>query len=213
MPVGKIRSSKRGIAAIVVIAAAITGGVYGTYDHKSDTVMINGVKIDPPVIMATELIVKGWEGLRTTAYLDTLPNPDVWTVGYGETRGVKKGDTCTPKECADMLMVRLQKDYYERIVACAPQLKEAPDGVQAAMASGAYNFGVGSIRSKRGWCGWSMSAKIRQKDWRGACERQTSINRSGGKIYQGLVNRREMGDKYRIGEAELCLSALEPGAK
>ena len=37
-------------------------------------------------------LVAGWEGLRTKAYLDAVKVP---TVCFGETRGVKLGDSYT----------------------------------------------------------------------------------------------------------------------
>lgn len=39
-------------------------------------------------------------------------------------------------------------------------------------------------------------------------EAATVFNRVGGRMVIGLVNRREMGDPSRIGEAELCVSGL-----
>lgn len=39
-------------------------------------------------------VANGWEQLRIFAY----PDPNVWTIGYGRTRGVKKGDVCTVEQ-------------------------------------------------------------------------------------------------------------------
>ena len=41
------------------------------------------------------------EGCRLTAYQDTV---GVWTIGYGHTGGVKKGDKITQKDADDFLL-------------------------------------------------------------------------------------------------------------
>ena len=41
------------------------------------------------------------EGCRFTAYQDTV---GVWTIGYGHTGGVKKGDKITQKDADDLLL-------------------------------------------------------------------------------------------------------------
>lgn len=41
------------------------------------------------------------EGCRLTAYQDTV---GVWTIGYGHTGGVKKGDKITQKEAEEFLL-------------------------------------------------------------------------------------------------------------
>lgn len=45
--------------------------------------------------------------------------------------------------------------------------------------------------------------------YRMGCEAQTAWNKAGGRVVRGLVLRREMGDKQRAGEAEVCVSGLE----
>lgn len=49
--------------------------------------------------VAVPLIAK-WEGLRTEAYRDIV---GVWTVCYGETKGVRPGDLYSKAECDAML--------------------------------------------------------------------------------------------------------------
>ena len=46
------------------------------------------------IIMANELI-KHFEGFRSEAYQDSA---GIWTIGYGHTKGVKKGDKITKEE-------------------------------------------------------------------------------------------------------------------
>lgn len=40
-----------------------------------------------------EKLIKSYETLKFSAYLPT--KDDVWTIGWGRTKGVKKGDICT----------------------------------------------------------------------------------------------------------------------
>lgn len=201
----KLSATRRGLAAIatIMVTAFSAGGIW--YAKAPD-----GETYPAAVVMAVEQLIKPWEGVVLKAHWD--PYGKVYDICYGETKGVKYGMVKTKAECEAMLYERVKRDFYQPIVACAPPLTSAPVPVQAAMISGAYNFGVGTVTPRRGWCGWSMGERIRARDWRGACEAQTAINKAGGQKLEGLVRRREMGDAQRIGEGELCASGLV-GAK
>ncbi|ADH87371.1 glycoside hydrolase family 24 [Ancylobacter novellus DSM 506] len=196
MPITKLRPTGRARAAIAaVMALAISiGGIW--YVPTS-----SGKQYPAAVVLAAEHIIKGWEGLRLIAYRDIV---GVWTICYGETKGVRAGMRKTAAECEALLYERVYRDFYIPMSACAaPAFVQAPVPVQAAMLGGGYNFGVG------GWCGSTTARYIRAKLWRQACDAQTAWNRAGGKVVQGLVNRREMGDASRIGEGELCVTGLQ----
>ena len=194
MPIHKITSTRRGKAAIAAVLAGVSAGSYAAYDRYSP-----GGQMDPAVVLAAEKLIMPWEGLRTTAYLDSVGVP---TICWGETKNVRLGITRTPVECRDMLISRTFADYQQPIVKCAPKLLKAPVSVRAAMISGSYNFGVGA------WCRSTAKRMIDASNWNAACEAQTAFNKAGGRVLTGLVNRREMGDAQRIGEAELCVSGL-----
>jgi len=53
-------------------------------------------------VNARELI-KQHEGLRLKAYPDPGSGGDPWTIGYGHTAGVRKGDTCTKEQAEHWL--------------------------------------------------------------------------------------------------------------
>lgn len=195
MPVNKLRPTKRASAALAAVAA-VTVGVGST----AYVTLQSGEKVPPAVVLASTYVAGPWEGLELTAYWDAYGK--VWTVCRGETKGVKKGDRYTAAQCEAMFVDRLNRDFYKPIVQCAPALAGAPVSVQAAMLSGAYNFGVGA------WCRSTAAARVRAKDYRAACDAQTAFNRAGGKVLPGLVKRRENGDATRIGEGELCVSGL-----
>lgn len=204
MPKNVIRTSKRAKAGIAGVLALIAAGTY-------QAITVRGQPVPPAVIMAAELLVKSWEGLELVAYWDA--HGKVWTVCYGETLGVKKGDRFTAEQCRAMLIKRLTEDYYLPMAACAGGFTKAPIPVQAAMLSGGYNFGVGfrgsTTRPGKGWCGSTAAEKIRQGRFYDACIAQTTWNKAGGVVLEGLVLRREMGDAARLGEAELCVSGLD----
>ncbi len=195
MPINKITSSKRGKAAIAAAFIAAAGGSWTAYQATQ-----------PPtaVILAVDHLIKPWEGLMLKSHWD--PFAKIWDICYGETRingkPVTDGLTRTPAQCEQMLIARVQKDYYAPLTKCIDKFDKKPISVQASAISGAYNFGV------VGMCGSRAATFIREGKYREACEAQTAWNRAGGQVVTGLVRRREMGDAQRIGEAELCVSGL-----
>lgn len=195
MPINNIKPTTRGKAAIATVLATIAAGGYASYDRYATT-----AKMDPAVILAVEKAIIPWEGLVLTSHWD--PFGKIWDICYGETKGIGPGMTKTRAECKDMLLRRVHDDYYQPIMKCSPNLAKAPTSVRASMLSGSYNFGVGA------WCRSTAKARVEAGRWTEACEAQTAFNKAGGMIVRGLVNRREMGDAQRIGEAELCVSGL-----
>lgn len=195
MPINKITSSKRGKAAIVAAFIAAAGGTWGAYEASKPPVS---------VILAVDSLIKPWEGLVLKSHWD--PFAKIWDICYGETRingkPVPAGLTRTPQQCEQMLIDRVQRDYYAPLTRCIADFDKKPVSVQASAISGAYNFGVS------GMCNSTAARYIRVGKYREACEAQTAWNRAGGQIVNGLVKRREMGDAQRIGEAELCVSGI-----
>lgn len=145
------------------------------------------------VLIAAAAFVGPWEGERTEAYLDRIASPPVWTVCYGETRGVQPGDQYTPAQCHQMLIAAL-KVYHAGLAACIPALTSQPEGVQVALTSWAYNIGIGAA------CGSTLARRANAGDWRAACDELPRWNRAGGVVVRGLVNR-------RAAEQHLCLNS------
>lgn len=143
------------------------------------------------VSVAIVALLTVWEGVRTEAYRDIVGIP---TVCFGETRGVKMGDKYTLEECRTMLGDGL-KEFEARMLACSPGLSRAPNGVYTASLSLAWNVGTGA------WCGSTMRRKIDAGDYKAACDALLFWNKAGGRVVQGLVNRRK--DERRV-----CLSGL-----
>ncbi|RRH69038.1 lysozyme [Falsigemmobacter faecalis] len=146
------------------------------------------------ILAITAMFVGPWEGERTEAYLDRIASPPVWTVCYGETKGVQPGDRYTPEQCLGMLQQSLA-GYHAQLSACLPALPAQPQGVQVALTSWTYNVGAGAA------CGSTLVKLAKAGDWAGACRQLSRWDKAGGKQIRGLTNR-------RAAEQRLCLEAL-----
>lgn len=198
MAINKITSSKRGKSAIAAALAASVVAGYSVYKVAGPS------NVPPSVVLAVDALIKPWEGLVLKSHWDQYAK--IYDICYGETvidgKPVKPDMTKTQPECEQILMARVTNDYYTPLTKCVPGYKSAPVSLQASMVSGAYNFGVGAM------CTSSAARYVAQNRYQDACIAQTAFNRAGGKIVNGLVKRREMGDAQRLGEAETCVSGL-----
>jgi len=134
-------------------------------------------------------LVARWEGLRTEAYLDTIAEPPVWTICYGETQGVQPNEVRTEEECERGLRQGLQVywHHYRGYVEDARVLESESD---AAFTSLTWNIGWGAIGRS------TAMRRINAGDVAGGCEALTWWNKAGGRVIRGLVNRRQ--DEYRL---------------
>lgn len=124
-------------------------------------------------------IVKRWEGCRLTAYLCPA---GVWTIGWGETGpDVVRGVVWTQKQADDRLASRL-REFGGRVDALVTVPLKAHE--MAALVSLAYNIGVGAFR------GSTLLKKLNAGDRVGASQQFLRWNRAGGRVMQGLTNRR-----------------------
>lgn len=136
-------------------------------------------------------LVSKFEGLWLVAKPDRLAY-GIPTVCYGETEGVKVGDTYTQKQCEDMLAKKLPR-YAAEIQKCIKV--PVSEKVAAAFISLAYNVGSAGV------CKSTAMKRLNAGDRRGACDAFLSWNRAGGRVVQGLVNRRKT-------ERKLCLEGI-----
>lgn len=136
--------------------------------------------------------VSYYEGERLVAYRDASPR-QIWTVCYGETKGVKQGDRATKDECRAKLANRVEGDFVPGVEHCIH--REMPIKVEAAFVDMAYNMGIA------GFCSSGVAKRWNAGDERGACEAMRRYVMSGTRVLNGLVKRR--GDT-----ADLCLEGL-----
>ncbi|UWQ77599.1 lysozyme [Leisingera sp. S132] len=133
-----------------------------------------------------------WEGKENTAYWDS--HGAVWTVCFGETRGVEQGDRYSDAECTSMLKKRWT-EFHAGMSDCVDGFTDAPAGVQASVTSWAYNVGTGAA------CGSTLAKHLRARRYNAACNELPRWNLAGGRVLRGLVNRRQS-------ERIMCLKAL-----
>lgn len=106
-------------------------------------------------VMAGVVVVN--EGSSEKAYKDSA---GVWTICYGETKGVKEGDTATPTECSAQLVASLQ----EHAEALDGLPDNTPDAVLVGAVDMAYNVGVYGFRNSK------VKRLLLQSDYKGAGE-------------------------------------------
>lgn len=127
-------------------------------------------------------IIKGSEGLRLNAYLDTKKGR-VPTIGYGHTRGVTMGMTTTDAQAHKWLQedVEVAEDIVHRFVT-VPLAQGAFD----ALVSFAFNVGQPQFITS------TLLRLLNEGDYIGASnEFQRWIYDNGDKL-NGLITRREL---------------------
>lgn len=140
-------------------------------------------------------------GICYRAYLDEIAEPDVPTIGHGQTRlfnangsvlrPVRMGDLLTAEEADRQFAIGLQVQYwgpYRRalvVSGIAPQ-------TDAAFVSLTWNIGTGGVSRS------TALRRLNEGNLAAACEALTWWNRAGGRVVRGLVNR-------RADEKRLCL--------
>lgn len=124
-------------------------------------------------------LIKQFEGCKLSAYLCPA---GVWTIGWGRTTNVKRGDTCTQAQ-ADAWLVQ-EYDAFERKVRALIKVAVTPNQL-GALISFAYNVGVGALQSS------TLLRLLNQGDYAGAAAQFARWNKAGGKTLAGLTRRRK----------------------
>ena len=93
---------------------------------------------------AATALISAWEGFKPQAYLDTLPNPPVWTIGKGTTKysngdPVSPGDEVTENEADEELYWFVRKEIEPAGGHHFQGVKMQP-GMRDALASLMYNL-------------------------------------------------------------------------
>jgi lysozyme len=126
------------------------------------------------------------EGMRLKAYLDPVGIP---TICVGETQNVRMGDVKTEAECNAMFEARL--GYFAYRVDALIDVQMHPY-MHAALTSFTYNVGTGAFKNS------TLRRKLNSGDYVGACNELPRWNKAGGKVWNGLIKRRD-------DEKNLCL--------
>ena len=142
------------------------------------------MNIDASMALAEPLVFTA-EGCRLTAWLDTLPDPPVWTIGHGNTwvdgHAVHAGMTCTRLQADAWGAFELRK-VAEQVLG---KVKVPIDDFQlAALTSLAYNIGIGGFAKS------SVLEAVNLGLMQVAADRFLEYDEAGGKKIAGLETRR-----------------------
>jgi lysozyme len=176
------------------------------------TVSVDGLPSWPQTEVHAVPIIQRWEGtgpqiacrespsgICYRAYNDTIAEPDVPTIGHGQTRlfnpdgsvrrPVLMGDVLTREEADRQFAVGLRVQYWQPYRSCLTTEALAPP-TDAAFTSLTWNIGTGGV------CRSTALRRLNAGDIAGGCEALTWWNRAGGRVVRGLTNRR--ADEYRL---------------
>ena len=118
-------------------------------------------------------LIKSFEGCRLTAYL--CPS-GVWTIGYGHTSGVKKGQVITLAQAESFLKSDLEK-YEKYVIETGLVLNQNQFD---ALVSFTYNCGNGNLKKL-----------INGRTLPEIADAMLLYNKSNGKVLAGLTRRRQ----------------------
>jgi lysozyme len=123
-------------------------------------------------------LTESFESCRLVAYRDSK---GVWTIGWGHTRGVKAGDTCTQAQADAWLLEDVQEAVtaVNRLVA-VPLTQHQFD----ALVDFCFNAGQGNFASS------TMLRKLNARDYAGADAEFARWDMCGGAHLAGLARRR-----------------------
>lgn len=151
---------------------------------------LSGIGLSAALVLAGAGTVSYYEGVSNKAYLDPV---GIWTVCYGETKGVKKGDYKTDEECLDSLAEELTEHHKKMVMYIKTPISEKEE---AAYLSFTYNVGVGAFSKS------TLLKKLNSGDRVGACDQLLRWDKAGGKKLKGLTLRRQSENK-------LCLEGVQ----
>ena len=130
-------------------------------------------------------LIKKWEGFRSKPYADVV---GIWTIGYGNTYyrdGRKVGPKDRPlteSEAYALMVDILDRDFTPKISKMIHV--DVGQYMFDAMCSLAYNIGSGAFGKS------TLLKKVNSLDFGGAALEFEKWAKAGGKVVQGLLNRR-----------------------
>jgi len=124
-------------------------------------------------------LIKKFEGCKLEAYKCAA---GVWTIGYGSTKGVEKGDICTQEEADNLLLHEMQEyEGYIKELVKVPLKQNQFD----ALVSWVFNLGPANLKAS------TMLKFLNAGDYHLIPSQIKRWNKAGGKVLEGLIRRRE----------------------
>ena len=127
-------------------------------------------------------LIKRFEGCRLKAYPDPATGAEPWTIGWGHTKGVKQGDTCT-QEQADAWLREEATEYSIQVLKLVKG--RVTQNQLDALTSFAYNVGIGALAKS------TLLRLLNEGKTQEAAEQFSRWNKAAGKVMAGLSKRRE----------------------
>lgn len=138
------------------------------------------LKIAALSLSASALVgIAGWEGYSGTAYQDIV---NIWTIGFGTTEGVKKGQTIDPVKA-----LQRKLDDVKKFEGALKQCVKVPlhQYEYDAYLSLAYNIGPTAF------CNSTLVRRLNEGQYDLACREILRWDKAGGRVVRGLTLRRE----------------------
>lgn len=163
--------------------------------HKDNawyrTWVVSGKQPAPAWLEPASALVRQYEGLRLEAYRCPA---GIWTIGYGTTRypgkdggPIRKGDTITVPQAEVYMEQALLDLFVPGLMFMHPPMKDWSANRIAALASFAYNVGLGAVERST-----LIRRLINDEDPDAVIQQELPRwNKSDGSTLQGLVNRRK----------------------
>lgn len=129
-------------------------------------------------------LIKNFEGRMLRAYQDSV---GVWTIGYGHTKGVKKGDVISSEQAEEFLKADLaEAEEWVNFAVTVP----ITDNEFAALVSFTFNLGYGNLVK-------STLLRLLNGDATRTVVADQFLrwNKAGGKVLPGLTRRRKAEKK------------------
>ena len=159
-----------------------------------------GKQPEPDWVEPALNIIREFEGLRLEAYRCPA---GVWTIGYGTTRypgkdggPVRKDDVITVQQAEFYLLDALQNLYVPNIFFLIPRSKNWSGNRIAALASFAYNVGLGALEDS------TLRQRLNEDENPDTVVRAElpRWNKADGKVLEGLTRRRAVEVKLFTGK-------------
>lgn len=125
--------------------------------------------------------IKRHEGLRLNAYPDPASGGEPWSIGYGHTRDVERGQTITEAQAEQFL-----REDLAWVETCIERHVVAPltQGQYDALCSLIFNIGQAAFTKS------TLMRLLNQRDYAGAAAQFERWNIAAGQVNLGLTNRR-----------------------